>query len=65
MLANDNSADTVRAAYPVLTEDQVEAASLYARANPRRGRPRREPDRRSGTPAASSALDLGGTSSTR
>ena len=65
ILANGDSVDRVIEAYPVLTEDQIEAASLYARAYPRRGRPRRQPYWRSGAPAASGAFDLAEISPTR
>jgi len=40
MLANDNDMRAIREAYPALVEEQIEAAALYARAYPRRGRPR-------------------------
>lgn len=35
-----HSVDAVRAAYPTLTAEQVDLATVYARANPVRGRPR-------------------------
>ena len=41
MLANGDDLRAIREAYPALVEEQVEAAALYARAYPRRGRPRR------------------------
>ena len=56
MLTNGDSAEMIRTAYPALTKAQIEAASLYARAYPRRGRPRREPYWRSGVPTASRSL---------
>ena len=65
MLANGDSVDAILAGYPVLTEAQIEAASLYARAYPRRGRLRREPFWRSGTPISSGEFDLAGPASTR
>ncbi|WP_428101659.1 DUF433 domain-containing protein [Candidatus Rariloculus sp.] len=43
MLANGDSVRAIRKAYPALTDAQIEAAALYARAYPRRGRPRRGP----------------------
>ena len=43
MLANGDGADAIREAFPQLTEDRIELAALYARAYPRRGRPRRAP----------------------
>ena len=65
MLANGDSVARVMEAYPALTEEQIEAASLYARAYPRRGRPRRQPYWRSGAPAASGEFDLAELSPTR
>lgn len=65
MLANGDSVDRIIEAYPVLTEDRIEAASLYARAYPRRGRPRRRADWRSEAPVASGAFDLAGPSPAR
>ena len=53
MLANGDEVGAVRDAWPVLTEEQIEAAVLYARAYPRRGRPRRAPFWRSHHPIAS------------
>ena len=58
MLANGDSVDRIVEAYPVLTEEQIEAASLYARAYPRRGRPRRRAEWRSEAPVASRTFDL-------
>ena len=43
MLANGDGVHAIRDAYPALTGAQIEAAVLYARAYPRRGRPRGEP----------------------
>ena len=59
MLANGEGADAIRGAWPVLTEEQIDAAALYARAYPRRGRPRGAPFWRSRRPVASreTALD--------
>ena len=65
MLANGDSVEGIVEAYPVLTEEQVEAASLYARAWPRRGRPRRRARWRSEAPAASGTFDLAALSPTR
>ena len=39
MLANGDGIGTIRDAWPVLTVEQIEAAALYTRAYPRRGRP--------------------------
>ena len=43
MLANGDGIGALRDTWPVLTEEQIEAAVLYARAYPRRGRPRNAP----------------------
>ena len=40
MLANGDDMRAIREAYPALVEEQIEAAILYTRAYPRRGRPR-------------------------
>jgi len=59
MLANGDGIGAIRDAWPVLTVEQIEAAALYARACPRRGRPRTSPALRSRKPVASgeAALD--------
>lgn len=54
MLANGDGVGAIREAFPRLSESQIEVAALYARAYPRRGRPRREPFWRGQSPAASS-----------
>ena len=46
MLANGDSAGAIREAFPRLSQAQIELAAFYARAYPRRGRPRRKPFRR-------------------
>ena len=43
MLANGDGFGAIRDAWPALTVEQIEAADLYARAYPRRGRPRTPP----------------------
>ncbi len=43
MLANGDKIEAIRDAWPALTVEQIEAATLYARAYPRRGRPRNGP----------------------
>ena len=43
MLANGDQVSAIRDAWPTLTVKQIEAAALYARAYPRRGRPRTAP----------------------
>ena len=53
MLANGDEVGAIRDAWPVLTEEQIEAAALYARAYPRRGRPRNAPVWRSRKSVAS------------
>lgn len=58
MLANGDGVDAVLAAYPSLAEAQIEAAALYARAYPRRGRPRQGPFWRSRKPIISSEVDF-------
>jgi len=56
MLANGDDAGAIRAAWHVLTEEQIEAAALYARAYPRRGRPRNAPFWRSLEPVVSGEM---------
>lgn len=58
MVANGDDISTIRAAYPTLTEAQIEAAVLYAEAYPRRGRPRREPPWRKQKPISSKEVAL-------
>ena len=58
MLANGDEVGAIRDAWPVLTEEQIEAAALYARAYPRRGRPRTAPFWRSRQPADSEETAL-------
>ena len=58
MLANGDSAESIREAFPQLSDAQIELAAFYARAYPRRGRPRREPFWRGREPAASSDTTL-------
>ena len=65
MMANGDSIGSIRAAYPQLSESQIELAAFYARAYPRRGRPRREPFWRGREPAVSSEIALDELSSTR
>lgn len=59
MLANGDSVEAIVAAWPELTVSQIDAAACYARAYPRRGRPRIAPAWRSRVPVASgeAALD--------
>ena len=54
MLANGDGIGAIRDAWPVLTEEQIEAAALYARAYPRRGRLRSAPFWHSRRPIVSS-----------
>lgn len=59
MLANGDSVEAIVAAWPELTVSQIDAAACYARAYPRRGRPRAALAWRSRVPVASgeAALD--------
>ena len=59
MIVNGDGIGAIRDAWPVLTVEQIEAAALYTRAYPRRGRPRTPPAWRSRKPVASgeAALD--------
>ena len=54
MLANGDGASAIHEAFPQLSERQIELAAFYARAYPRRGRPRREPFWRARKPAIAS-----------
>ena len=65
MMANGDDIGAIRAAFPQLLEAQIELAAFYARAYPRRGRPRREPFWRGRAPAVSSEVALDDLSSTR
>ena len=56
MLANGDGVHAIRDAYPALAGAQIEAAALYARAYPRRGRPRGEPFWRNRKPVISSEV---------
>ena len=58
MLANGDDMRAIREAYPALVEEQVEAAALYARAYPRRGRPRGGSFWRNRKPVVSSEVAL-------
>ena len=58
MLANGDSVGEIHDAFPQVTVEQIELAAFYARAYPRRGRPRRAPFWRSRTPLASSEIPL-------
>ena len=53
MLANGDSPGAIRESFPRLSEAQVELAAFYARAYPRRGRPRRRPFRAARRPSKS------------
>ena len=56
MLANGDSADAIRKAFPQLSEDRIALAALYARAYPRRGRPKHAPFQEPRKPAASTEI---------
>ena len=58
MMANGDSRKAIHAAYPILTDAQIDAALLYARAYPRRGRPRRSSAWRRQQPLSSSEIAL-------
>ena len=58
MLANGDSVDAIREAFPQLAEDRIELAALYARAYPRRGRPRGKPFWRAREPATTAGIAL-------
>ena len=59
MLANGDGVDAIRDAWPDLTEEQIGAAALYARAYPRRGRPPSVPFWRSRKPSVSAEMAFG------
>ena len=65
MLANGDSAGAIHEAFPQLSESQIELATIYARAYPRRGRPRREPYWRTRKPAMTSETALDDLPATR
>ena len=58
MLDNGDRIEAIQEAWPGLTFSQIDAAACYARAYPRRGRPRTAPAWRSRVPAASSEAAL-------
>ena len=58
MRLNGDSVDAIREAFPQLSESQIELATFYARAYPRRGRPRREPFWRGRKPEMTSETAL-------
>ncbi|MCE2481954.1 MAG: DUF433 domain-containing protein [Alphaproteobacteria bacterium] len=58
MLANGDSARSIREAFPQISEAQIELVAFYARAYPRRGRPRREPYWRGREPIAAIEMAL-------
>ena len=58
MVANGDEISAILAAYPTLTEEQVDAAIVYAQAYPRRGHPRSMPAWRKKEPLASSEIAL-------
>ena len=65
MIANGDGTGSIQAAFPQLSESQIELAIFYTRAYPRRGRPRRKPSWRGREPVASSETALNELSSTR
>ena len=58
MVANGDKISTILAAYPTLTEEQVDAAIVYAQAYPRGSRLRSMPDWQKKEPLASSEFAL-------
>ena len=58
MVANGDEISAILEAYPTLTEEQVDAAIVYAQAYPRRGHPRSMPAWRKKEPLASSEIAL-------
>ena len=58
MRLNGDSAAAIRDAFPRLSESQIELATFYARAYPRRGGPRREPFWRGRKPEMTSETAL-------
>ena len=56
MLSNGDKVAVILEAWPELTAEQIEAAALYARAYPRRGRPRNVPFWRSREPVDNSEV---------
>ena len=62
MVANGDEISTILAAYPMLTEEQVDAAIVYAQAYPRRGLPCPMPAWQKKEPLASSEIALDASS---
>ena len=58
MLDNGDGIEAIQGAWPGLTFSEIDAAACYARAYPRRGRPRTAPAWRSGVPVASGEASL-------
>ncbi len=58
MLANGDGVPAVLAAYPALNDRQVAASAIFARAYPRRGRPRRDRAWRKAEPRVSKEIKL-------
>ena len=58
MLSNGDSVQAIAQAFPQLTHSDIELAEFYARAYPRRGRPRSRPSWRRQQPAASVTTTL-------
>ncbi len=58
MLANGNGVSAILAAYPALNERQVAASAIFAKAYPRRGRPRRDQAWRKTEPRVSKETKL-------
>ena len=61
MLANGDSAEAISEAYPQLSRKQIDLAAFFAKAYPRRGRPRRKLLWRTRHPSESSETSLDDT----
>ncbi len=65
MLANGDSARTIHEEFPQLTKKKIELAAIYARAYPRRERPRRAPVWRSRRPTMTGEAAMDDLSASR
>ena len=65
MLANGDSTEAISEANPQLSKSQIELAAFFARAYPRRGRPRSKPFWRARQPSESSESSLDETRPSR
>ena len=65
MLTNGDSARAIHEAFPRLTKRKIELAAIYARAYPRRGRPRRVPAWRTRKPVMTGEAAMDDLSASR